>query len=656
MSHLLTQCPFCQTSFKVSEEQMLAANGVVRCGACMEVFLAAQHRIVLKDKAGFFTKNDIDDNSLDEADTDVSDELDTASFEEYLSEHDDEIPGAFIEEKFAEKAGNTLEESTESVTEEVIEEPAAAIEIEDDIEEELIEEASTDEAIEEETIEARTEADDEDPDEEDPALLQNKELPDNPETTPALPTDLTDDESPDPNEVLVFAPWDDQIEQEQESHEEDESWTPEVASAETDNGETSADQSHFLNESSEGISEDNSEERSEEISEESSYNSSDQDKARGYAAFLNPSGYRMHKFSVDHVIPPQTVGEKHLDQGQEETVDQPDLAQDDNADAQTADAQISKVVQEVAQIAAPKIESLETLDSSMEPGPITETPRPLSGDENQGTADFHVDDFAETSFREDAAAMVIPTLVPDVVASEAFPASTNTPDMAWLQKVGESSAGKDADEDSDYTGAEDKAQIRSHLSALTDEDSLDPLEKENLDAIKEVPVQLLSINDPLRFWKSAGLILACAILFAGLAGQYLYYNLDALVFDNRFDRITSLLCQVTRCPDNQVIDLTNLVTQELDVRSHPSVEDALQVNFIFRNDAAREQAFPLVELNFTDISGDIIANRVFNRTEYLPPEMSLFTHMPAHSSIQVNLELVDPGEDATGYSLVFRNP
>ncbi|MFZ8928631.1 MAG: MJ0042-type zinc finger domain-containing protein, partial [Pseudohongiellaceae bacterium] len=40
MSHLLTQCPFCQTSFKVSDEQMQAANGVVRCGFCMEVFLA----------------------------------------------------------------------------------------------------------------------------------------------------------------------------------------------------------------------------------------------------------------------------------------------------------------------------------------------------------------------------------------------------------------------------------------------------------------------------------------------------------------------------------------------------------------------------------------------------------------------------------------
>jgi len=40
----------------------------------------------------------------------------------------------------------------------------------------------------------------------------------------------------------------------------------------------------------------------------------------------------------------------------------------------------------------------------------------------------------------------------------------------------------------------------------------------------------------------------------------------------------------------------------------------------------------------------------------MPDEMQLFTHMPAHSSIQVSLDLVDPGSEATGYSLVFRNP
>lgn len=37
----ITQCPHCQTSFRVTREQLAAARGKVRCGACMQVFDAS---------------------------------------------------------------------------------------------------------------------------------------------------------------------------------------------------------------------------------------------------------------------------------------------------------------------------------------------------------------------------------------------------------------------------------------------------------------------------------------------------------------------------------------------------------------------------------------------------------------------------------------
>ena len=43
MTSFVTQCPHCQTSFRVSRTQLGAAQGVVRCGACMELFNAARH-------------------------------------------------------------------------------------------------------------------------------------------------------------------------------------------------------------------------------------------------------------------------------------------------------------------------------------------------------------------------------------------------------------------------------------------------------------------------------------------------------------------------------------------------------------------------------------------------------------------------------------
>lgn len=38
-SHI-TRCPFCQTSFKVTDEHLSIANGSVRCGSCLRVFMA----------------------------------------------------------------------------------------------------------------------------------------------------------------------------------------------------------------------------------------------------------------------------------------------------------------------------------------------------------------------------------------------------------------------------------------------------------------------------------------------------------------------------------------------------------------------------------------------------------------------------------------
>lgn len=41
----VTRCPHCQTSFRVRDEHLNAARGMVRCGSCLQVFKAAEHII-----------------------------------------------------------------------------------------------------------------------------------------------------------------------------------------------------------------------------------------------------------------------------------------------------------------------------------------------------------------------------------------------------------------------------------------------------------------------------------------------------------------------------------------------------------------------------------------------------------------------------------
>ena len=39
----ITRCPGCATCFRVGEEQLAVARGLVRCGACLHVFTAMEH-------------------------------------------------------------------------------------------------------------------------------------------------------------------------------------------------------------------------------------------------------------------------------------------------------------------------------------------------------------------------------------------------------------------------------------------------------------------------------------------------------------------------------------------------------------------------------------------------------------------------------------
>ncbi|UST64753.1 DUF3426 domain-containing protein [Pseudomonas moraviensis] len=65
----VTQCPHCQTSFRVNHAQLSVARGVVRCGSCLQVFNAAKQ--LLEQHAGKDTVTPVA-SPLPEAPTSVS--------------------------------------------------------------------------------------------------------------------------------------------------------------------------------------------------------------------------------------------------------------------------------------------------------------------------------------------------------------------------------------------------------------------------------------------------------------------------------------------------------------------------------------------------------------------------------------------------------
>jgi predicted Zn finger-like uncharacterized protein len=606
MANFLTQCPYCQTSFKVTDAHMQAANGVVRCGSCMEVFLAAQNKITPRQNKESTQSYNREKSPSDEPSTHT--EKPDSPLASTPAPEQEDIPLFTIEPDVDEIYAKNNPESAET-----------QFNAEDTAENHSgITEAS---ALEEENtpfISWKT-FDGAEDDATEPG--DNK------------PTDSLPEQSTEETAVFfeeqIFSADDDRENLEQGDDESDE----------TDN-----DHEAIAEQASPEYTEDSLENLENQVNQHVDQETSDDTNQKspvGFNAFLDPAAYQVKviDFSFD-LTPEDNSGAI--------------IASDESPHADTSDQNFA---QEDALVQVHE-------DASKPDTTLAETAGKISRDEGEQAieklaASASSMGLTAAQVEGDLEESAIPILAPDFVASENIPVSLQQSAFAWspvLKQAPLPEQGTTLVEKLPLQTDDEKAFIHNNLSTLRDSDSLLPLPPENLEAINEEPVELASFYDPLKKTKTIALSLLSVLLIFTLAGQFAWYNLESLIEDERFDPATARLCNLIECPDTSAIDLSALITEELMIRSHPALADALLVNFIFRNDAAREQPFPLVELNFTNNNGTIVANRVFTPLEYLPEEMHLFTHMPAHSSIQVSLELVDPGDDATGYSLVFRNP
>ncbi|WP_339672877.1 DUF3426 domain-containing protein [Dasania marina] len=149
-------------------------------------------------------------------------------------------------------------------------------------------------------------------------------------------------------------------------------------------------------------------------------------------------------------------------------------------------------------------------------------------------------------------------------------------------------------------------------------------------------------------WRAAILLAAL-----GLPAQYIHYNFDSLSRDSQYRPLFKSLCQLSGCKLPTLYDIGLIRSSNLMVRSHPSAENALVVDAMMTNLANFQQPFPLLELQFTDIDGQIIAGRRFTPSDYLAGELTGSTRMPAKQPIHISLAIIDPGSAAVNYQLRF---
>ena len=158
-----------------------------------------------------------------------------------------------------------------------------------------------------------------------------------------------------------------------------------------------------------------------------------------------------------------------------------------------------------------------------------------------------------------------------------------------------------------------------------------------------------SLHEPQTNW---GGVAAALLLTLALVAQYAWWDRNRLAQVAALRPALEWLCKPVSCDLPLRHDLAQVEMVEREVRDHPNVADALLVSAAFINRASYPQAYPVLQISFSDVSGTPVAVRRFLPEEYLHDKNPAPGMAPGEQTLEM-LEVVDPGERAVSYQFDF---
>ena len=138
-----------------------------------------------------------------------------------------------------------------------------------------------------------------------------------------------------------------------------------------------------------------------------------------------------------------------------------------------------------------------------------------------------------------------------------------------------------------------------------------------------------------------------------LALQYAYFNLNQLSQNAQYRPALASLCSLTGCKLPLLKSPQQIKLVQRDIRAHTDKDNVLVVKAMITNQADTTLAFPMMQLSMQDITGHTITGRRFLPSEYLVDSSSIDTGLAAKQSHHIQLELIDPGQEAVGFEFEF---
>ncbi len=117
--------------------------------------------------------------------------------------------------------------------------------------------------------------------------------------------------------------------------------------------------------------------------------------------------------------------------------------------------------------------------------------------------------------------------------------------------------------------------------------------------------------------------------------------------------VLEAFCETIGCYYSGPRDTKQIELLSRDVRLHPKEKKALLISAAMINNAYFAQPYPDIHIRLSDISGNVVAERIFNAKTYMGKLSNPFLLMKSKTPVHINFEVVDPGKDAINFEFTF---
>ncbi|MEH6358563.1 MAG: zinc-ribbon and DUF3426 domain-containing protein [Pseudomonadales bacterium] len=153
---------------------------------------------------------------------------------------------------------------------------------------------------------------------------------------------------------------------------------------------------------------------------------------------------------------------------------------------------------------------------------------------------------------------------------------------------------------------------------------------------------------PALKWVGLSLI----AMFA-LVGQWLTFNFEANAQQPQWHSLYVTACETLGCELPHYQQISAIKTDRLAIKTHPEYSNVLIIDMIISNSAQHSQPLPVLNMTFSTITGEALAQRLFQPEEYLGKHLKQLPLMPSKTPVHLSFAILDPGDKAVNYSVNF---